>query len=86
MAMTLKLPLLASNLEPMKELIQTGKNGFLFEGGNADDLAAQVNRIINAPQELLDNIAENAFQQVAQKHNWDRIAQALVHWDKTTHE
>ena len=43
------IPVIASNLGGMAELVQHGKNGLLFETGNAQDLARQVMRLITEP-------------------------------------
>jgi glycosyltransferase involved in cell wall biosynthesis len=51
-----KTPVLASNLGGMKELVQDGQNGLLFEAGNPEDLAAKITCLIEAP-ELLDGLA-----------------------------
>lgn len=43
------VPIIASNLGGMAELIEEGRNGFLFESGNADALAAVLRRCLAEP-------------------------------------
>jgi glycosyltransferase involved in cell wall biosynthesis len=52
-ALACRTPVIASNLGGMAELIQHGRNGLLFEAGNASDLAAQLGRLVEEPG-LLD--------------------------------
>jgi glycosyltransferase involved in cell wall biosynthesis len=44
-----RTPVIASNLGGMAELVQDGVNGLLFDPGNPDSLAAQINRLIQEP-------------------------------------
>jgi glycosyltransferase involved in cell wall biosynthesis len=45
-------PVLASRLGSRAELVDEGRTGWLFEAGNAEDLAAQVRRFPDDPAEL----------------------------------
>lgn len=44
-----RIPVIASNLGGMAEYVQHGVNGLLFEARNPSDLAAQMQRLANAP-------------------------------------
>ena len=44
---SLKTPVIASNVGSLADLVEHGKNGLLFEMGNADDLASQLRRLID---------------------------------------
>ena len=46
------VPVIVSNLGGMAELVQHGKNGLVFEIGNADDLARQIQRLCAEPDLL----------------------------------
>jgi len=46
------LPVIASNLGGMAELIQDGINGLLFEPGNAQDLSRKLRRLVEEPDLL----------------------------------
>ncbi len=49
---SLKTPVIASNVGSLADLVEHGKNGLLFEMGNADDLASQLRRLIEEPSLL----------------------------------
>jgi glycosyltransferase involved in cell wall biosynthesis len=44
-----RIPVIASNSGGMAELVEHERNGLLFEMGNPDDLARQINRLIEDP-------------------------------------
>lgn len=48
-----KVPVVASNLGGMAELVQHGKNGFLFRTGDVNSLAEQIRRLVQEPDILL---------------------------------
>jgi glycosyltransferase involved in cell wall biosynthesis len=75
-------PVIAAKLGGMAELVQDGQNGFLFEPGNAADLAVKIKRLLDQKellQEFQGNIApvktvkqqidefENLFISIAMK-------------------
>lgn len=45
-----KTPVIASNLGGMAELVMNGKNGLLFENGNASDLAQKIKQLVEDPE------------------------------------
>jgi glycosyltransferase involved in cell wall biosynthesis len=53
------VPVVASDLRGMTEVVADGENGLLFEPGNAADLAAQLQRLADDPG-LVDRLAANA--------------------------
>jgi glycosyltransferase involved in cell wall biosynthesis len=53
-----KIPVFASRVGGMEELVQHGINGFLFEPGNDDDLRLYIQKIINQP-DLLEKFKSN---------------------------
>ncbi|HNS64376.1 MAG TPA: glycosyltransferase, partial [Anaerolineaceae bacterium] len=54
---TCGVPVIASNLGGMAELVQDGRGGMLFAPGDARDLARQVERLIADPA-LLSRLRE----------------------------
>jgi len=54
-AFALKTPVVASNVGSLADLVEHGKNGLLFEMGNADDLARQLRKLAEEP-ELLNRL------------------------------
>lgn len=49
-AFALKTPVIASNVGSLADLVGHEKSGLLFEMGNARDLAAQLQRLVNDPE------------------------------------
>ena len=58
MALAYKTPVIGSDIGGIPEVIQHGKNGFLFKPGNSDELASLIKRIAAKP-ELLKRLREN---------------------------
>jgi glycosyltransferase involved in cell wall biosynthesis len=53
------IPVVASNLDGIAEVVRHGENGLLFEPGDAEGLARQLRRLIEEPG-LLEELGENA--------------------------
>jgi glycosyltransferase involved in cell wall biosynthesis len=53
------IPVVASNLGGMAEMVRHGESGLLFEPGDPEDLARQLSRLIEDPA-LLTKLGENA--------------------------
>lgn len=53
-AFSARVPVIASNIGGMAELVHDGRNGLQFEVGNAQDLAAKIRRLAADPQLLHD--------------------------------
>jgi glycosyltransferase involved in cell wall biosynthesis len=51
-AFALKVPVIASNVGSLADLVEHGKSGLLFEMGNADDLARQLGKLAEKPQQV----------------------------------
>jgi glycosyltransferase involved in cell wall biosynthesis len=58
-ALVAGIPVVASNLGGMAEIVGHGENGLLFEPGDPEDLARQLRRLIEEPG-LLEKLGENA--------------------------
>ena len=52
-AMASGLPVVAANAMALPHLVHDGENGFLFEPGNADDLAAKLTQVLRMPEDEL---------------------------------
>lgn len=62
-AMAAKLPVIAAHNDGPAEILANGKYGFLFENGNAGDLASKIFHVIELlKQAKLDDMVENAYQ------------------------
>ncbi|EKE25159.1 MAG: Glycosyl transferase, group 1 family [uncultured bacterium] len=80
-----RLPVLASNMEGLKDAIKDGKNGFLIESENADAYAQKINRLFKdgSPREIY---GEGVRQFVIENYKWEKIAQIYLKEIKRTLE
>jgi len=62
-AMSAGIPVIASNGGGIPELIDHGKTGFLFEMGNARDLAKKMSELIEEPGQIIV-FGNNAFEKI----------------------
>jgi len=67
-----KKPIVASSVEGVKETIQNKKTGFLFEPGNAEDLAEKLLKLYNS-KELREKLGQNAYNYVKQNFSRSKI-------------
>ena len=82
MSMSYGLPVVASQIPSFEEVIEDGKNGLLFEKGNVDDLAKQLNALMNN-KNLMNEIPHNAISNMKENYCWDSIAKGYVELIKT---
>lgn len=66
-AMSVSLPVVASNLGPRNEMIQNGINGFLYESGNSIDFKEKVNMLIEN-NELRRKMGKAAKEEYLRKY------------------
>jgi glycosyltransferase involved in cell wall biosynthesis len=71
-AMACGLPACASRLEGVIDLIEDGKNGLLFDVGDAEMLAECLRAYLN-DTELPHAMGKNALETVLQAYTWDAI-------------
>ena len=74
MAMSHRKPVLASDLDSMKELIRDDETGFLFK---ANDIGSLSHRLISilSDQNKLDMVADMGYTLVKEEYNWKRIGE-----------
>ncbi|MGP8069525.1 MAG: glycosyltransferase, partial [Candidatus Bathyarchaeia archaeon] len=58
MGLAYKIPVIGSDIGGIPEVVQDGKNGFLFKPGRSDVLASVIERIAANPQ-ILQSLREN---------------------------
>ena len=71
------LPVIASRLGAMAEVVEHGRTGLLFEPGNAEDLAAQVAWAWTHPQEM-DEMGREARREYEHKYTAERNYMQLM--------
>ena len=73
MGMSYGLPVIASDLEPNREVIKDNQNGILFKNGDKFSLAKTVNDLLQ-DKDLMEGIGINAIETVKNEYSWDKIA------------
>jgi glycosyltransferase involved in cell wall biosynthesis len=73
MAMSHGLPVIASDLEANKEVIEDGINGFLFKTEDSKELSEKIRKYFNQDSSIAE-IQTNAFNTIKNEYNWNDIA------------
>ncbi len=63
---------LVSNLQPLQEIITHNYNGFIFEQGNPQSLATEINLALKDSSKLSE-IEDNSFKSIKNEYNWKNI-------------
>ena len=71
------LPVVASRIGQLANLIDTGVNGLLCEPGDAQALAATLAQL-RADPALAQQLGKNAQQKIVREHTWDQVAQRIL--------
>lgn len=64
-AMASALPVVAANAMALPHLVHDGENGYLFEPGSADDLAAKLRKVLEASPEDYRTMKEGSLRLIA---------------------
>lgn len=75
-AMAYGLPVIASKIPAMEELIEDGKNGLFFTSENADDLKEKLKNLLTN-KELLEYLSEEAKKSAQTFPNWESISKSI---------
>ncbi len=70
-AMASGLPIVAADAMALPHLVHDGENGFLFEPGNVDDLAAKLTTVLTMPQDELLRFREESLK-IVEAHDIQR--------------
>jgi glycosyltransferase involved in cell wall biosynthesis len=76
---------LASDFETIKEIMEDGKNGFLFKAGDKKDFLDKLNYILNLDREKLETISKNAYE-TGKQFTWENRAKQIVKFMKELNE
>ncbi len=75
-AMSMELPVVASNVSAISETLIHRENGFLFNKGDVGELTDLLGEVIGAPDRSMA-VARNARRDVEQRFTWARAAAGL---------
>lgn len=70
--------IVATRIGQIAEVIQEGRNGFLFDADNSEELCGKVKALILS-SELRQRMGHNARKDAEREWNWDRVAQKMNH-------
>jgi glycosyltransferase involved in cell wall biosynthesis len=85
-AMASGLPIVAANAMALPHLVHDGENGFLFEPGNADDLAEKLTRVLTLPEADVAKMKKSSLRYI-EAHDIQRtltIFEALYRGESVT--
>ena len=74
-AQAMNTPIIASNLGGSKETVLNGKSGLLFKPEDTKELAAFINKLINADNQSLGLMGKHGRKNVEKKFNVDQMCQ-----------
>lgn len=77
-AMGCGCPVIAGEVEAVRDLIRNDETGLLIEPGNAAVLAEKINLLLAAPRQR-ERLARNAERFVKEYFDWSRTVDAFVH-------
>lgn len=84
LSMALGKAVIAARVGGIPEIIEDGRNGALFEPGNADDLAKRIAETLNTPG-LAERMGTEAAADARGRYSWDAIAgRTIEHYRELT--
>jgi glycosyltransferase involved in cell wall biosynthesis len=76
-ALSSGLPIIASNIEGLREIVEDGQNGFTFEVGNSDALRESLENVLE-DKDLRRNISDNNREKALSEFSWGTIKEKTV--------
>ncbi len=83
-AMAARTPVVASNIDAFRRVLDDGRSGRLFANGDPVDLAGVLLEVLRS-KELRDDLAETGWK-VVQQYDWSTVATEIVHVYETVTE
>jgi len=74
--MLLQKPIIATNCNPIKRIINSTETGLIYDSDDQDKLAAHIIKLYENPQ-LRTQMSENGKKAVKEKYSWDVAASCL---------
>jgi glycosyltransferase involved in cell wall biosynthesis len=71
------LPVVTSRIGQLQTLIQDGVNGLLYEPGNSQQLAQQLDHLRQSPSRRIQ-LGQSARSIVLQSHTWEQVVQQIL--------
>jgi glycosyltransferase involved in cell wall biosynthesis len=73
--MSVGLPVVATNIAGIPDVVKDGETGFIVEPANVGELASKISEIVNN-QSLWAKMSENCLREV-EKYSWDNIIKRI---------
>lgn len=70
-------PIVASNIEPIREILRDGENGLLCSPTNVEEWVSAIRKLISEPEISL-RLASAAWKEVSEKYSWDARASTML--------
>jgi colanic acid/amylovoran biosynthesis glycosyltransferase len=77
-AMALRRPVISTYVAGIPELVHDGEHGWLVPAGDVGALLAAINRCLETPSDVLQRMADAAYEQAARLHNVDTESAKLI--------
>ncbi len=71
-----KLPIIATNIGALPDIVTHGKSGYLIESGDSEMLARYLIDLLN-DHEKCRQFGEEGYRIVSEKYNWERFAKEI---------
>jgi L-malate glycosyltransferase len=76
-AFYLKIPVIATNVGGIPEIIENKKNGILIPSENPNIMIEEINNLLKNPS-LIDKLTENAFNFINENFTWDVLIDKYI--------
>lgn len=76
-ATTCRIPVIAANIEGLKDAIKDGENGFLVESGKAEAWIEKINELL-ANEEFRKDLGRKARKYAVENYSWDKISKRYL--------
>ena len=79
--MSEKLPVISTNCTSLKRMVSEHQAGLIYESGDTNALAQQINYLLHNPEEA-SRFAENGLKAVEKEFNWDTTVKPMLNYYK----
>ena len=76
-AMLMKKPVIATNVGGIPEIVEDERTGFLVKRNDDEKIVQNIKKILSN-QDLIEQITNNALENVKEKYSWNTIAKNFV--------